>query len=223
MSLLPVIEYRMRFAPTMEDSSSLDEMASVAASSARVSPDAMPMPIMAEPASFMMARTSAKSRLMRPGMVMRSVMPCVPWRRMSSATRNASSMEVFLSMTCRRRSLGTTMSVSTFWERSWMPSSACVMRLRPSKPNGFVTTPTVSAPISSMAISATTGAAPVPVPPPSPQVTKTMSAPASASRMSSRDSSAAWQPTSGLAPAPRPLVSSSPMWTVRSASDMSSA
>ena len=67
------------------------------------------------------------------------------------------------------------------------------------------------------------GAAPVPVPPPSPAVTNTMSASASASRISARLSSAAWHPTSGFAPAPRPRVSSSPMWIVLSASDMSSA
>ena len=60
------------------------------------------------------------------------------------------------------------------------------MRRLPSNSNGFVTTPTVSAPISSLAISAITGAAPVPVPPPSPAVTNTMSAPFSASLMSSR-------------------------------------
>ena len=83
--------------------------------------------------------------------------------------------------------------------------------------------PTVSAPISSRAISAMIGAAPVPVPPPSPAVTNTMSASASASRISARLSSAAWQPTSGFAPAPRPRVSSSPMWIVLSASDMSRA
>ncbi len=52
------------------------------------------------------------------------------------------------------------------------------MRREPSKPNGFVTMPTVSAP-SSRAMRATTGAAPVPVPPPSPAVMKTMSAPLS--------------------------------------------
>ena len=62
-----------------------------------------------------------------------------------------------------------------------------------------MTTPTVSAPISFLAISAMTGAAPVPVPPPSPAVTKTMSAPLSASLMSSRDSAAAPKPTSGFA------------------------
>ncbi len=75
----------------------------------------------------------------------------------------------------------------------------------PSNSNGRVTTPTVSAPISFLAISAITGAAPVPVPPPSPAVTNTMSAPFSASLMSSRDSAAAPKPTSGFAPAPRPL------------------
>ena len=80
-------------------------------------------------------------------------------------------------------------------------------RCEPSKANGRVTTPTVSAPISFLAISAITGAAPVPVPPPSPAVTNTMSAPLSASLMSSRVSAAAPWPICGLAPAPRPFVS----------------
>ncbi|MDR6140346.1 hypothetical protein QE438_003650 [Pseudoxanthomonas sp. SORGH_AS 997] len=61
-----------------------------------------------------------------------------------------------------------------------------------------------------MASCATTGAAPVPVPPPMPAVMNTMSAPVSASMMRSRSSSAAWRPTSGLAPAPRPLVTLPP-------------
>ena len=142
---------------------------------------------------------------------------------MSSAIRNASSIEVRFSITCIKRSFGITMSVSTLFSKTAMPSSARAMRFLPSKPKGLVTTATVKAPISCIAISATTGAAPVPVPPPSPAVTKTMSAPAKASRISLRDSSAAWQPTSGLAPAPRPRVSSSPIWTVRSASHMSNA
>ncbi len=71
-----------------------------------------------------------------------------------------------------------------------MPSIAWRPRWEPSKSNGRVTTPTVSAPISFLAISAMTGAAPVPVPPPSPAVTNTMSAPFRASLMSSRDSAA---------------------------------
>ena len=153
-------------------------------------------------------------------MVMRSVTPWMPWRRVSSQMRKASIMDVFLSTISSRRSLGMTMRVSTFWESRSMPWSAWLRRRRPSKEKGLVTTPTVRAPISSRAISATMGAAPVPVPPPSPAVTKTMSASASASRISARLSSAAWQPTWGLAPAPRPRVSSSPMWMVLSASDM---
>ena len=60
----------------------------------------------------------------------------------------------------------------------------------PSKPNGFVTTPTTRIPIS-RAICATTGAAPVPVPPPIPAVIKTISAPEIASAMRSRSSIAA--------------------------------
>src|SRR5690606_3702575 len=71
------------------------------------------------------------------------------------------------------------------------------------------TTATVRMPIS-LASCATTGAAPVPVPPPMPAVMNTMSAPCRASMMTSRSSSAAWRPTSGLAPAPRPLVTLSP-------------
>ena len=88
-------------------------MAWRAASTARFSPDARPMPMRADPASRMIARTSAKSRLMRPGTVMMSEMPCTPWRRTSSTTRNASRMRVFFWTTSRRRSFGIVMSVST--------------------------------------------------------------------------------------------------------------
>src|SRR6266850_2282586 len=80
------------------------------------------------------------------------------------------------------------------------------MRRLPSKANGFVTTATLKAP-SSLASEATTGAAPLPVPPPRPEVIKIMSEPSSASIIFSVSSSAALRPTSGLAPAPRPLVS----------------
>jgi hypothetical protein len=51
----------------------------------------------------------------------------------------------------------------------------------------------------------------VPVPPPSPVVTKTMSAPSSASMSFSVSSSAAWRPTFGSAPAPSPFVSLAPI------------
>ena len=102
-------------------------------------------------------------------------------------------------------------SVSTRSFKFTIPASAWFIRRLPSKENGLVTTPTVSAP-ASRAHSATMGAAPVPVPPPIPAVTKTMSAPRNCSTRSSLDSSAAFCPISGLAPAPKPLVSFSPIW-----------
>ena len=73
-----------------------------------------------------------------------------------------------------------------------------------------MTTPTVNAP-NSFAILATIGAAPVPVPPPIPEVTNTISAPSKAASILSFVSSAALRPTSGLAPAPNPFVSFSPI------------
>ena len=65
---------------------------------------------------------------------------------------------------------------STCADRRSIPSIACLRRRPPSKPNGLVTIPMVSAP-TLFATSATTGAAPVPVPPPIPAVTNTKSAP----------------------------------------------
>ena len=106
-----------------------------------------------------------------------------------------------------------TTSVSTRCFNSSMPDSALRMRVLPSKANGLVTTAMVRIPMS-RAISATTGAAPVPVPPPMPAVTNTRSAPLSALAISSRLSSAAFLPISGVAPAPRPLVSFSPIWII---------
>ena len=145
----------------------------------------MPMPSSALPASDMIVRTSAKSRLIRPGSVIRSEMPWTPWRSTSSATRNASTIDVCLSSTDSRRLFGTTISVSTSSrERLDARSRRPAARREPSKPNGLVTMPTVSAP-SSRAMRATTGAAPVPVPPPSPAVMKTMSEPLSSDLMRS--------------------------------------
>ena len=114
------------------------------------------------------------------------------------------------------------MVVSTESMRSDNPRSACCMRRLPSKLNGLVTTATVSVPIS-LASEAIMGAAPVPVPPPSPAVTNTMSAPSKASMIFSESSSAALRPTSGLAPAPRPLVSLVPNWIFCGARDIRSA
>ncbi len=86
------------------------------------------------------------------------------------------------------------------------PESAFSMRTVPSALNGRVTIPSVSARICSLAMPATSCAEPVPVPPPMPAVTKTMLAPFRKSRISLSFSRADSSPTSGLAPAPRPLV-----------------
>ena len=110
------------------------------------------------------------------------------------------------------------MTVSTHSFKSVRPFSACIIRFFPSNAKGFVTTATVSAP-SSAARLATMGAAPVPVPPPRPVVTKTISAPCNASIIFSVSSRAAWRPISGLAPAPRPLVSLAPIWSLTGALD----
>mmetsp|Transcript_17291 Transcript_17291/g.54014 ORF Transcript_17291/g.54014 Transcript_17291/m.54014 type:complete len:467 (+) Transcript_17291:333-1733(+) len=198
------------------------EVAAMAASTARSLPRPMPMPMRAVPALAMTARTSAKSTLIIPGLTMMSEMPTTPWRRMSSATRKALATGVPSGTISRRRSLETTMSVSTASWRFRIDSTAWVMRLRPSKEKGLVTTPTVRAPIS-RATCATTGAAPLPVPPPMPAVTKTMSEPAMAAAISARDSSAAASPFSGSPPAPSPRVVSRPMFIVFAASDRLSA
>lgn len=62
-------------APEISVSSSGDEIAICAASTARWSPSAKPMPIKAVPASDITALTSAKSTLISPGIVMMSEMP----------------------------------------------------------------------------------------------------------------------------------------------------
>ena len=191
----PAIESTMPLAPRISRPSSGDAIARLAASMPRLAPLAMPTPMSAFPDVCMTVRTSAKSRLIRPGRVIRSQMPWTPCRRTSSATRKASSIEVPRSSTCSRRSLGTTMTVSTSTARRSRPRSATVWRRDPSKPNGIVTIATVSAP-SSRASRATTGAAPLPVPPPSPTATKTMSEPRSASRRRSLPASATRLPSS---------------------------
>ena len=139
-------------------------------------------------------------------------MPCTPWRSTSSATRKASTIEVVLSSTVSRRELGMVMSVSTSAARSSTPTSAWAPRRAPSKANGLVTMPTVSAP-TSRAMRATTGAAPVPVPPPAPAVMKIMSAPLSRLLTSSYCSMADCRPSCGSEPEPSPRVEPLPMCT----------
>ena len=185
-----MIESRIERAPSTEVSSSGEETALSAARTARLSPAPMPIPSSAWPASRIVVRTSAKSRLIMPGSVISSEMPWTPWRRTSSATWNASTIVVVFASTVSRRSLGTTIRVSTSAPSAWTPSSAWLPRRLPSKRNGLVTMPTVSAP-TSRASRAITGAAPVPVPPPAPQVTKTMSEPLSRRLILSCSSNAA--------------------------------
>ncbi len=92
-SLPPWIESSTPWAPSMLASSSGEEIASSAAWTARSSPRAEPMPMSALPAACITDFTSAKSRLMRPGVVMRSVMPCTPDRSTWSAEWKASRTE----------------------------------------------------------------------------------------------------------------------------------
>ena len=72
------------------------------------------MPIRAEPALDSTILTSAKSVLIRPGVVMRPVMPDTPCSSTSSAILNALSTLVLSLATVSKRSFGMTISVSTF-------------------------------------------------------------------------------------------------------------
>ncbi len=78
-SLPPVMEMRRPRAPFIEVSSRSGlAIAASAAVMARRSPVASPVPIIALPMSRMTARTSAKSRLIRPSLTIRSVMQATP-------------------------------------------------------------------------------------------------------------------------------------------------
>ena len=193
-------------APSTELSSSRGlAIAASAASMARRGPSASPAPMIALPVWVMTLRKSAKSRLISPGLTIRSVTPRTPAQSTLSALWKASATEVFSVAILKRFWFGMTIRVSTWCSRSSIPSSATSMRSSPSKRKGLVTTATVRTPFLRIA-SATIGAAPVPVPPPMPAAMKTRLAPAMAERISSRDSSAAARPTSGRPPAPRPPV-----------------
>ena len=177
-------------APSIEVSSNGLCTACFAASSALFSPDALPIPICAIPVFNIIVFTSAKSKFTNPGIAIKSDIPCTPCLSTSSAILKASTIEVFLSITCNNLSFGITTKVSTFPFKLSIPRSACDNLFFPSNVNGFVTTPIVNIPIS-FAAAATIGAAPVPVPPPIPAVTNTISAPRKASAISVLLSSAA--------------------------------
>ncbi len=174
-SLPPVILNKTPLAPSIDTSKSGEEIAVLAAVIARFSPAPIPMPIRAEPAFIIIVFTSAKSTLISPGSVIKSEIPCTPCPKTESATLNASTKVIFLSTTSNNLWLGMTIKASTFSFKLATPPSAQIMRLVPSKTNGFVTTATVNAP-TSLATSAIIGEAPVPVPPPIPAVIKTISA-----------------------------------------------
>ena len=159
----------------------------------------------------MIDRTSAKSTLISPGTITRSLIPRTAVRHTMSTMLKDSCKVRDLPANETNRSFGIMISASTALANSAMPATAFFFRCKPSKRNGLVTTPTVRAP-SSRAVRAMTGAAPVPVPPPMPAVTKTMSAPARTSPRRWESSSAAAQPMSGLAPAPSPFVRCLPIW-----------
>ncbi len=161
-------------APFMHTSSSSGlEMAASAASTARRSPLDSPVPIIALPMPAITARTSAKSRLIRPSFTIRSVMQATPARNTSSAMAKASVKVVFSLATRNRFWFGIISSVSTNFCSCSIPASAARRRLAPSNWKGLVTTPTVRIP-SSREARAMIGAAPVPVPPPIPAVMKAM-------------------------------------------------
>mmetsp|Transcript_15518 Transcript_15518/g.24120 ORF Transcript_15518/g.24120 Transcript_15518/m.24120 type:complete len:225 (-) Transcript_15518:581-1255(-) len=213
MSDPPLILKTMPVALSIGESNNGLEMAALAASSALVLPVPVPIPIRAVPALCITLRTSAKSTLTRPGLTIISLIPTTPCLKISSATANERSIGVFSGMISNNLLFDTTITVSTCSFSLSIASVACFMRRRPSNENGFVTMPTVNAPLS-FATSATTGAAPEPVPPPIPEVTKHISVPAIMLLKSFRLSSAANRPTSGLPPAPRPRVTVLPMFNV---------
>ena len=124
----------------------------------------------------MIVRTSAKSRLMRPGTRIRSEMPWTACCSTESATLNASWSDVPFSTTVSRRWFGIVDERVDDTPELLDAGVRLAHAPRALELNGFVTQATVSAP-SSFAMAATTGAAPVPVPPPMPAVMKTMSAP----------------------------------------------
>ncbi|CAB4632247.1 unannotated protein [freshwater metagenome] len=71
----PAIESNTPCAPSIEASRSGLEIANSAALIDRASPLADPIPINAEPAPAITLFTSAKSKLIKPGVVIRSVIP----------------------------------------------------------------------------------------------------------------------------------------------------
>mmetsp|Transcript_21386 Transcript_21386/g.19461 ORF Transcript_21386/g.19461 Transcript_21386/m.19461 type:complete len:200 (-) Transcript_21386:99-698(-) len=175
-SFPPMILNTTPLALSIGKSNKGDEIAAAAASCALALPLPLPIPIKAVPASPIIVRTSAKSTFINPGRMIISDIPTTPCLSTSSVTEKAFCNGVFSGIICNNRSFDTIINVSTTARNASVAANACCILRFPSKPNGFVTTPTVNAP-ASLAISATIGAAPDPVPPPIPAVTNTKSLP----------------------------------------------
>ena len=192
-------------APWIEvSSSSGDEIARWAASMARFSPLATPVPISAMPMPVMIVLTSAKSTLISPGTVIRSLMPCTAWRSTSSAIRNASEsgrapLHEVEQPLVRDRDQGVDRGAQLL---DRLVGDRHAPR-GPRSRTAWSTTATVSAPISE-ASDARIGAEPLPVPPPRPAVMNTMSAPSSDSRIASVSSSADLRPDLRVGAGPEP-------------------
>ncbi len=147
---------------------------------------------------------------MYPSSTIKSEILFTPVFKILSAKAKDSFIVSCLSTPTKSLSFGITINESTYFFNSAIPFSACSIFCSLSKAKGFVTTATVSIP-NSCAICATTGVAPVPVPPPIPAVKKIISASFNAACISSLFSCAERSPTSGLLPAPLPLVSFAPI------------
>ena len=172
---------------------------------ARFSPATSALPKIATPPFFITVQTSAKSTMICPRLLIMSVIHLAAVANTLSALPKASF--ILRSPYCTRNlSLLITNKVSTRGFNWRMPSCACCNRLGPSNAKGVVTIPTVRIPIS-LQICAIMGAPPVPVPPPIPTVMKAILVFTSKILLiSSKDSSVAIFPISGLAPAPSPCV-----------------
>ena len=120
-----------------------------------------PIPAVAIPPSRMIARTSAKSRLMRPGTVMMSTIGADgPGKDFVHDRERVEHRGVLADQVEDALVLDEQQCVDVRLELD-PAASAIFRRPIPSKSNGLVTTPTVSAPASSC-LAAITGAAPSP-------------------------------------------------------------
>ncbi len=100
----PVMFSKTPRAPSIEPSSSKGlQIARWVAAVTRLAPLATPMPITARPMWPITVRTSAKSTLTSPGIVITSAIPLIACRSTSSATLNASFSGVVLSTIPSRR------------------------------------------------------------------------------------------------------------------------